>query len=103
MNLRYFKTHATVNQLPGYLKLNNIEQNDCSIILEERRPQYKVIYVARNPKDTIVSLYHHAKSKPEFEFQGNFQQFFQLFLLGKVENSDWFTHVLDWYQQCQVG
>ena len=82
---RYFKTHATVSHLPrGH---GNI----------------KVIYVARNPKDTVVSLYHHAKSKPEFGYTGDFNTFCEMFLTGQAENGDWFDHILDWYKTCQAN
>jgi hypothetical protein len=79
---RYFKTHATVNSLPGGLETGA-----------------KVIYVARNPKDTVVSLYHHARNKPEFGFQGTFEEMLKLFVAGKAENGSWFEHVLPWYEQ----
>ena len=62
----------------------------------------KVIYIARNPKDSAVSLYHHAKSKPEFGFTGDFNSFCTLFLSGQVENGSWFDHVLEWYRLSQV-
>lgn len=81
---RYFKTHATVSDLPkGNAKI-------------------KTIYVARNPKDSMVSLYHHAKSKPEFGFTGDFEKFFHIFIAGQAENGSWFSHVLDWYKKCQA-
>eukprot|EP00602_Paraphysomonas_sp_CaronLab_P005943 CAMPEP_0185035076 /NCGR_PEP_ID=MMETSP1103-20130426/25776_1 /TAXON_ID=36769 /ORGANISM="Paraphysomonas bandaiensis, Strain Caron Lab Isolate" /LENGTH=308 /DNA_ID=CAMNT_0027571991 /DNA_START=1 /DNA_END=927 /DNA_ORIENTATION=+ len=76
---RYFKTHASVRDLPRGVA--NI----------------KVIYVARNPKDTLVSLYHHARNKPEFEFYGDIDTFVNLFISGEVENGSWFTHVKEWY------
>jgi hypothetical protein len=45
-----------------------------------------VIYVARNPKDTAVSLYHHAKSKPEFGYTGDFTTFCEIFLAGNCSS-----------------
>jgi hypothetical protein len=81
---RYFKTHATVAHLPrGSAKI-------------------KTIVVARNPKDTCVSLYHHAKSKPEFKYTGDFNKFCEIFLAGQAENGSWFDHVLDWHRKCKV-
>lgn len=81
---RYFKTHATVAHLP-----------------RGRSPaKYKVIYVARNPKDTVVSLFHHAKSKPEFGYTGDFAKFCQIFIASQAENNSWFDHVLDWHKEC---
>lgn len=83
---RYFKTHANVEHLPGqpYAKGKRV----------------KVICVARNPKDTVVSLYNHAKNKPEFGYTGSFEKFCEIFLAGKAENGDWFRHVLDWHKKC---
>jgi len=83
---RYFKTHANVAHLP-----------------RGRSPaKYKVIYVARNPKDTVVSLFHHAKSKPEFGYTGDFAKFCQIFIASQAECGSWFDHVLDWYKECQA-
>ena len=81
---RYFKTHATVSDLP------------------RGKANIKVIYVARNPKDSMVSLYHHAKSKPEFGYTGDIQTFFNIFLSNKAENASWFNHVIDWYNKCKA-
>jgi hypothetical protein len=79
---RYFKTHATVDHLP------------------RGKANIKIIYIARNPKDSCVSLFHHAASKPEFGFKGDFNAFCEMFLTGQAENGDWFDHVLDWYNTC---
>ena len=78
---RFFKTHATVSDLP------------------RGKASVKVIAVARNPKDTVVSLFHHASSKPEFGFDGSFDDFLRVFLAGNAENGSWFAHVNDWYRE----
>lgn len=83
---RYFKTHANAEHLPGQPFTQN--------------KRVKIIYVARNPKDTVVSLYNHAKNKPEFGYTGSFENFCEIFLAGKAENGDWFRHVLDWHKKC---
>lgn len=83
---RYFKSHANIEIMPENV---NYFKN-------------KIIYVARNPKDTVVSLYHHARNKPEFQYNSDFQTFVYLFLLGKVENGCWFKHIKDWYQLSKV-
>ena len=94
---RFFKSHANFLDLPTGGK-------SC-----------KVIYVARNPKDTCVSMWHHAREKPEFNLNGgaprpgsddppapvpvcdDFGDFIHLFLGGKAECGSWFDHTLEWY------
>ena len=55
----------------------------------------KYIYVARNPKDLATSFYHHyfAYHVPGIEWK----EFFEYFLVGKVESGDYFDHVLSWW------
>ena len=59
----------------------------------------KYIYVARNPKDVMVSYYyHHISAKGIFGFSGTWDVFFNLFLTGKVCFGSWFDHVLEWWR-----
>ena len=44
-----------------------------------------------------VSLFHHASSKPEFGYKGDFTTFLKVFLSGNAENGSWFQHVCDWH------
>eukprot|EP00904_Undaria_pinnatifida_P001158 jgi/Undpi1/11042/HiC_scaffold_30.g13342.m2 len=78
---RFFKTHANLKDLP------------CG-----KAPGVKVIYVCRNPKDVCVSLQHHAKNKPMFEYEGEFSDMLRFFAEGRCENGSWFDHVLEWYE-----
>ena len=44
----------------------------------------KVVYVARNPKDVIVSYYHHLRILPEARrYWGTLEQFAQHFMDGQ--------------------
>ena len=67
---RVIKTHLTFNFLPSDL---------CE--------RSKVIYVARNPKDTVVSFYHHLKRKSHF--LGDFNEFTKYFKAELVYHSYW--------------
>ncbi|XP_074646371.1 sulfotransferase 1C2-like [Tubulanus polymorphus] len=60
----------------------------------------KIIYVMRNPKDTLVSYYHFYKSCKGFgNFPGSWDDFFQLFLHKKIFCGDFYDHVLGWWNQ----
>ena len=86
---RFFKAHATVSDIPG----GGARGGGGA----------RVVYVARNPKDTVVSLWHHARDKPEFALRAgeavapDFEQFVRLFLAGQAECGSWFDHNLAWF------
>ena len=75
---RVFKTHLPYPMVP-----NN--------------PKTKYIYCLRNPKDCLVSIYHHTCGKALFNYNGPFDHFFDLFIAGSVEYGSWFDHVLGWW------
>ena len=58
----------------------------------------KYIYIARNLKDVAVSLFYHTRAIIPFEFDGDWDRFFELFLEGNVECGLWFNHVLEWWE-----
>ena len=51
--------------------------------------------------DCAVSFFHHQKRTfASYEFQdGTFEEYFELFIDGKTEYNDYFTHLLSWYPQ----
>ena len=58
----------------------------------------KYIYVARNPKDVAVLLFYHMRALGIFEFDGDWDHFFELFMVGNVQGGLWFNHVLEWWE-----
>ena len=73
----------------------------------------KYIYVARNPKDCAVSLFHHMRGFKGFEYSLEWDQHIEnfmkvcesvmMFLMssptqGIVESSSWFDHVRPWWE-----
>ncbi|KAL1462158.1 hypothetical protein MTO96_043191 [Rhipicephalus appendiculatus] len=59
----------------------------------------KYVYVARNPYDCAVSMYHFLKGlTPKTYTDVSFEKFLSLFLTGKVFYGDYFDHVLPWYE-----
>ena len=73
---RVVKTHLPVDHLPKDL-------------LEKA----KVIYVARNPKDQIVSWFHHMPYKPETEKAVSVDDFALDFIKGNLPYGDYFKHL----------
>lgn len=62
-------------------------------------PKAKYIYITRNPYDCCVSFYYHTKNFPLYMFEeGTFDQFFDMFVEGKVDYGDYFDHILSWYE-----
>ncbi|XP_055510255.1 sulfotransferase 2B1-like [Leucoraja erinacea] len=57
----------------------------------------KVIYVARNPKDALVSSYHYHNMATFLDDPGTFEEFIDTFLEGKVMFGSWFDHIRSWW------
>ncbi|CAN8004429.1 unnamed protein product [Ixodes hexagonus] len=58
----------------------------------------KYVYVARNPWDTCVSLFHFVRGLPKFQFEdGTFENYFGAFVTGDLGYGDYFDHVLHGY------
>ncbi|XP_069838340.1 sulfotransferase 1C1-like [Dendropsophus ebraccatus] len=57
----------------------------------------KVIYVARNAKDSAVSYYHFAQMNKLLPEPGTWDEYAVKFLSGDVAWGNWFSHVLGWW------
>ncbi|KAG8230727.1 hypothetical protein J437_LFUL010829 [Ladona fulva] len=77
---RYIKTHLPWELLPDQMKSK----------------QTKIIYVARNPKDTCVSYYHHSRLIEGY--RGNLEDFVELFLQDTVSYSSYWEHLLSYWE-----
>ncbi|XP_068705586.1 sulfotransferase 1C2-like [Montipora foliosa] len=59
----------------------------------------KYIYVARNPKDVVVSYFHYVQSFEQMnDFRAPWEFYVDLFIEGNVPYSKWNDHVLDWWK-----
>jgi len=76
---RFIKTHLSISLMP-----RNIKEVGA-----------KVVYVARNPKDVVVSFYNFHKSNEVLGFNGNFETFAQFFTDDLVMNAPYWKHVLE--------
>ena len=79
---RFVKSHMPFSMLPPKLL------DTC-----------KVVYVARNPKDALVSYYHHHKLIKILDFDGTFEEFFDLFLENKVIQAPFMPHVKEAWEK----
>jgi hypothetical protein len=61
-----------------------------------KRARY--IFIARNPKDCVVSFFHHTRGFPKhYNFaDGDFDVYFDLFMEGKVDFGSYFETLRSW-------
>mmetsp|Transcript_5993 Transcript_5993/g.10017 ORF Transcript_5993/g.10017 Transcript_5993/m.10017 type:complete len:327 (+) Transcript_5993:116-1096(+) len=61
-------------------------------------PRAKYIVVTRNPKDCVVSFFHHTKGFEQYyDFaKGSFNTYFTLFFNGRVDFGDYFQCLKSW-------
>ncbi|XP_070561103.1 sulfotransferase 1B1-like [Ptychodera flava] len=67
------------------------------------RKKCKIIYVARNPKDVVVSMRYHLKNLPPYFYWGPWDTFYRTFIDGKLCHGDWFDHVIEWWNHREDG
>jgi hypothetical protein len=77
---RYFMSHLPYALMPG---------------IRDSKASY--IYVARNPKDCAVSLFHFMTSRADLRLQNEWDDFFEAYRQGQVPYGDWFDHNLTWW------
>ncbi|XP_067213356.1 sulfotransferase 4A1-like [Linepithema humile] len=73
---RFIKSHLPLELLP------TVVNSDC-----------KIIYVARNPKDVVVSWYHFQKHQEHLQYAGTFEHFCDMFIADHTIYSPYWEHV----------
>uniref|UniRef100_A0A8C5WID0 Sulfotransferase n=1 Tax=Leptobrachium leishanense TaxID=445787 RepID=A0A8C5WID0_9ANUR len=69
----------------------------CLVPRDLKNKKGKVIYVIRNPKDVMTSMYYFNNMAVLSQKQPNFGKFMEAFLSGDVYAGSWFDHVRGWY------
>ncbi|XP_037540638.1 cytosolic sulfotransferase 3-like [Nematolebias whitei] len=80
---RLIKTHFPVQFVP-----KSFWEKNC-----------RVVYVARNAKDNMVSYFYFSCMTLFLPEPGDWSSFFQKFLEGKVSYGSWHDHVSGWWQK----
>lgn len=84
---RIFKSH-----MPYEMALGGVPENSPC----------RHIYIARNPKDVMVSYYVFESDKAwSGGYNGPWEHWFESFIDGKIQRGNWFDHVLSWWQASQ--
>jgi len=77
INNNIYKTHYSYDKIP----------------VKELNTETKIIYIQRNPKDVLVSMYEYYKSSKWINYKGDFETFFKLFMKGDLLYDRWDKHV----------
>ncbi|XP_044522999.1 sulfotransferase 1C1-like [Gracilinanus agilis] len=78
---RTLKTHLPVQMVPpSFWKENS-----------------KIIYMARNAKDCLVSYYHFSRMNKYVPDPGTFEEYIEAFMNGRVLWGSWYDHVKGWW------
>ncbi|XP_078144258.1 cytosolic sulfotransferase 3-like isoform X2 [Centroberyx gerrardi] len=83
---RLIKTHLPVQLVP-----KSFWEQNC-----------RIVYVARNAKDTAVSYFHFGRMNMLQPEPGDWSSFLQRFMEGKMLFGPWYDHVTGWWEKKQT-
>lgn len=92
--IEYLKAEHWTPTLPARSYLTHVPLRP-----ETMNPDAKYVYVARNPWDVCVSLFHMMTNMSVYRFQdGTFEEFFEAFIDGDVGYGSYFDHLASAYR-----
>ncbi|KAM3618082.1 uncharacterized protein V6R79_015073 [Siganus canaliculatus] len=80
---RLIRTHLPVQFLP-----RSFWEQNC-----------RIIYVARNAKDSVVSYFHFERMAKIYPEPGDWSSYLQRFMEGKMLFGSWYDHINDWWKK----
>ncbi|XP_030639760.1 cytosolic sulfotransferase 2 [Chanos chanos] len=83
---RLIKTHLPVQFVP-----KSFWEQNC-----------KIVYVARNSKDNVVSFFHFDRMNKVQPKPGDWDSFLKRFMEGKMVFGSWYDHVCGWWEKKQT-
>ncbi|KAM3618213.1 uncharacterized protein V6R79_017413 [Siganus canaliculatus] len=83
---RLIKTHYPVQFVP-----KSFWEQNC-----------KIVYVARNAKDNMVSYYHFDRMNIVQPEAGDWKSYVERFMEGKMVDGPWYDHVNGWWKKKQT-
>lgn len=104
LEMPYLSSHMQAMK-DMFMNVDKVEQLPSPRVIRPHLPFYllppqlldtaKVVYVARNPKDVIVSYYFHHKLIKLHGYIGTLEEFAQFFMDDEVVYAPFFPHILD--------
>ena len=88
---------ATLEEMPSP-RLMKSHFHLC-LLPDDLMEKSKVVFCLRNPKDTVVSYYHHEKRVKNYGYTGDFQTFFGLFMDNLIRYCSYFDYVKEVWKQ----
>ncbi|KAM3617087.1 uncharacterized protein V6R79_002095 [Siganus canaliculatus] len=83
---RLIKTHFPVQFVP-----KSFWEKNC-----------KIVYVARNAKDNVVSYFHFDRMVQDQPEPGEWSSYLRRFMAGKIMFGPWYDHVNGWWKKKQT-
>lgn len=96
----YPRSKAELEAMSGPRIFKSHMPYDMALSGDPSQSEAKFIYIARNPKDVVVSYYYFERQKSwSGYYNGPWEHWLEMFLNGKVQRGDWFHHVLSWWEK----
>ncbi|OQR73993.1 sulfotransferase family cytosolic 2B member 1-like [Tropilaelaps mercedesae] len=89
---------VAVNEGHRGMGLRNVIQTHLPVSLIPWNLRARYLMVVRDPKDVVVSLFHHTRNIDLYHYKdGTMDHFFREFVEGRVEYGCYFRALLDYY------